>query len=363
MRLVVTGGGTGGHVYPALEVALGAQRREWDVQYFGSFRGQEGDACQRVGLRFTAFASEPVYSLKTFRGLRALVRLYQASLQAGKALRREGAEAVFATGGYSSAPILRAAQRLGIPTVLHEQNAVPGRTQQLMSKGAAAVCTVFAEAESHFPGARVVRTGMPVRKALRDSAQGRLFEEGISHSAPVVLVMGGSQGSAALNDVALTCAARMARSEVQWIHVTGPKHYEETLASSNKLAIKSDYSVRPYLQEDDLAAALFSCAVCVSRAGAGTLAELAAFRKPSILVPFPSAFGDHQTRNATEFVEMGAADLIPQDELTPAGLEVRILKWLSDENAARHAREALAQWDRPDATELVLNEIQKAVKA
>jgi|GEM_PF-5305728 len=98
MRLVVTGGGTGGHVYPALEVALGAQRREWNVQYFGSIRGQEGDACQRVGLRFTAFASEPVYSLKTFRGLRALVRLYQASLQAGKALRREGAEAVFAKG-------------------------------------------------------------------------------------------------------------------------------------------------------------------------------------------------------------------------------------------------------------------------
>jgi len=232
-----------------------------------------------------------------------------------------------------------------------------------MSKRAAAVCTVFAEAESHFPGARVVRTGMPVRKALRDSAQGRLFEEGISHSAPVVLVMGGSQGSAALNDVALTCAARMARSEVQWIHVTGPKHYEETLASSNKLAIKSDYSVRPYLQEDDLAAALFSCAVCVSRAGAGTLAELAAFRKPSILVPFPSAFGDHQTRNASEFVEMGAAELIPQSELTPAGLEVRILKWLSDADAARHAREALAQWDRPDATELVLDEIQRAVTA
>lgn len=362
MRLIVTGGGTGGHVYPALEVARAARSQGWDVAYFGSLRGQEGGASERAGLPFTGFASGPVYSLKTPRGWKALLALLKASQRAKEALRAAKPDVILSTGGYASAPVLNAARRLGIPYVVHEQNTVPGRTNRIMATQASAVCTVFEQSAEFFPKEKVVRTGMPVRAEMRAGAQGRLFEAGLEHPAPTVLVVGGSQGSAALNDAALSCAVRMARSEVQWVHVTGPAHYETTMSSRAKLGVKSEYAVHPYLQTEEMAGALFSCALCLCRSGAGTMAELAAFRKPSILVPFPAAFGDHQRFNALEFERIGAADVVAQSDLSPVALEARVLAWLNDEARREQAGKALAGWDIPDASERVLSELAKAVR-
>ena len=360
MRLIVTGGGTGGHIYPALEVAQAARVAGWEVGYYGSERGQERAVVEKARLSFRAFPSQPLYRLTTIKGVKAAFQLARATAGAMRALREDRPDAVFATGGYAAAPVLQAARRLGIPYIIHEQNSVPGRTNLMMSGRAAAVCTVFERAADHFPADKVVRTGMPVRQSLRDCAQGRLFEHGLSHPAPMVFVMGGSQGSVALNDAALACAVRMARSEVQWVHVTGPDNYETTLASREKLGIRGEYAVHPYLQADDLGAALFSSALCVCRSGAGTMAELAAFRKPSILVPYPHAFGDHQRYNAEEFERIGAAKILPQDELTPLTLEGRIHAWIEDKDAQAAAHQALAAWDLPDATERVLEQIKMA---
>ncbi|MBX3097224.1 MAG: undecaprenyldiphospho-muramoylpentapeptide beta-N-acetylglucosaminyltransferase [Fimbriimonadaceae bacterium] len=360
MRLIVTGGGTGGHIYPALEVAQAARHRGYEVVYYGSERGQERAVIEKARFNFRAFPSQPLYKVTTVRGLKAMMALAKATGKAIAAMRNEKSNVVFATGGYASAPVLQAAKKLGVPYVIHEQNSVPGRTNLLMSHRSFAVCTVFECASDHFPKDKVVRTGMPVRQALRDCAQGRLFEHGSAHPAPMVFVMGGSQGSVALNDAALSCAVRMSRSEVQWVHVTGPDNYESTLASREKLGIRSEYAVHPYLQADDLGAALFSSSICVCRSGAGTMAELAAFRKPSILVPYPHAFGNHQQYNADEFVRIGAARVLSQNELSPMSLEARILAWLEDKDAQAEAQRALAAWDLPDATDRVLEQIKMA---
>ncbi|MCX7801078.1 MAG: UDP-N-acetylglucosamine--N-acetylmuramyl-(pentapeptide) pyrophosphoryl-undecaprenol N-acetylglucosamine transferase [Fimbriimonadales bacterium] len=170
MRLVVTGGGTGGHVYPALEVARAARARGWSVRYLGSERGQEGPACLRERLPFEAFPSEPLVSLRTPRGWRAAARLLRAVGMARRSLRCDPPDFVFATGGYSAAPVLRAAMALRLPFGLHEQNAVPGRTIAMAGPKAAFVGTVFRATEARLPGCRVVRTGMPVRGALREAA-------------------------------------------------------------------------------------------------------------------------------------------------------------------------------------------------
>jgi UDP-N-acetylglucosamine--N-acetylmuramyl-(pentapeptide) pyrophosphoryl-undecaprenol N-acetylglucosamine transferase len=361
MRLVVTGGGTGGHVFPALEVAQAARGQGWSVEYFGSNRGIEGKASEGAGLPFRGFASEPVYRPFSPRGVRSVLRLLKASAAASEALVQTRPDVLFSTGGYASAPVVRAARRLGIPYVLHEQNTVPGRSNRLMAPGAKRVCTVFETSERWFPRGLVVRTGMPIRRELRDSAQGRLTSShGLNRPVPIVLVMGGSQGSAALNDVALATAVRMARSEVQWLHLTGLGHFESTSASLSKMAVRSDYAIKAYLDADEMAEALFSCTMALCRSGAGTLSELAAFRKPAILVPYPQSFGDHQTANAREFAAMGAADLLPQGDLAAASVEARIHAWLTDAERLREAEAALARWDVPDSTERILRVLEEA---
>ncbi|MBS1714696.1 MAG: undecaprenyldiphospho-muramoylpentapeptide beta-N-acetylglucosaminyltransferase [Armatimonadetes bacterium] len=363
MRLIVTGGGTGGHVFPALETAHGAVSRGWDVAYLGSLRGIEGEQCRKAGIAFEGFPSGPVYRPFSSRGLRSVLNLLKATSSAVKVLRDRRPDAVFSTGGYASAPVVNAARKLGVPYVLHEQNTVPGRTNQLLGRNAEAVATVFDSAATWFPGCRVVRTGMPIRRELRDSAQGRLpLTHSLEKAAPIVLVMGGSQGSTALNDVALATAVRMASTEVQWLHVTGLSHFESTDSSLRKLAVRSDYAIKAYLDAEEMATAMFSCSLAVCRSGAGTLCELAAFRKPAILVPYPSAFRDHQTLNAREFEKIGAAEVLSQEGLSASTLEPRIHAWLNDHDRVRAAERSMADWDAPDALERILGLIGQSVR-
>lgn len=361
MKIAVTGGGTGGHVYPALEVALGARQRGWQVEYFGSERGQEKSAAGKAMIPFFGFPSEPVVKPLSPRGVKSVLNLLRATRLAATALESHRIEVVFATGGYAAAPVLNAARKLGIPYVIHEQNSVPGRTNKIMSRGAKAVCTVFHEAANHFPAELVHRTGMPIRAKLRDSSQGRLpLGTAPDSAAPIVLVMGGSQGSAALNDIALSTAVRMSSTEVQWLHITGLGHFDSTMTSLGKMAIQSNYRVKAYLEAEEMSEAMFNCALAVCRAGAGTISELAAFRKPSVLVPYPYAFADHQKANAMEIAGMGAAEVVDQSDLTPATLEGRIHAWLTDRAGMTKAGEALADWDVPNAVDRILGIIEKA---
>jgi len=265
-------------------------------------------------------------------------------------LREFSADVVFSTGGYSSAPVVHAAAGLRIPYLLHEQNSVPGRTNLLLAKRAIGVATVFEGSRGHFPQVPVKRTGMPIRRELRDSEQGKFgIVSTLATNDPVVLVMGGSQGAAALNDVALATALRMVRHPVQWLHLTGVGHYESTAKSLKSMGITARYEMRSFLEADEMASAYFGCKVAVCRSGAGTIAELAAFRRPSILVPFPQAFGDHQNANAKEIADLGGALVIDQKNLDPGTLESRILLWLNDPQQYASAQEALAKWDRPQA--------------
>ena len=173
MRLIVTGGGTGGHVFPALEVARLAISEGHDVLYLGSNRGQESRVCERAKIAFHGFPSEPIYSLKKPSGWLAVVQLVRARSMAIKRLKLARPDALFSTGGYSSAPVVSAAKVLRIPYVIHEQNSVPGRTNLAFSKAAFRVCTTFDCSATHFSTA-TVRTGMPVRSAcFRKPSAGR----------------------------------------------------------------------------------------------------------------------------------------------------------------------------------------------
>lgn len=355
MKLVVTGGGTGGHVYPALEVGLLARARGFDVVYYGSHKGLEKAICARHGLPFVAFHAESVHRKISYRGFRALVRFVSVLRHTGRALDVNRPDVVFSSGGYSSAAVARCAGKRGIHLVIHEQNSIPGRTNRLVADGARSVCHVFEQTKQYFSKSKLHKTGMPVRRELRQGAQGTLPSwHNLHQPAPIVLVMGGSQGSGALNDAALATAIRMTDMPIQWLHLTGTAHFERTISMLDKVGLRNGYTVKAYLEGEEMASALFGADLVVCRSGASSLAELAAFRKPAILVPFPYAFADHQTCNAMEFSAIGAAELVHQSELTPAKLEGSIRGWVEDEQRRTKARDALAAWDVPDATERIL---------
>jgi UDP-N-acetylglucosamine--N-acetylmuramyl-(pentapeptide) pyrophosphoryl-undecaprenol N-acetylglucosamine transferase len=307
------------------------------------------------GIAFTGFPAEPLYSLRTVRGWRAAANLLRASKAAGEHLKRRPSDALFSTGGYAGAPVMRAAKKLGIPYVIHEQNSVPGRSNLMFAKAAYGVATTFHAAERHFEGCRVVRTGLPVREDLRLLAtRDRAGDE------PLVLVVGGSQGAAAINEAALGTAQRMALPEVRWVHQTGKTHFEEVFHSVEHLGISSCYEVKPFFEGPEMGKAYAWASVVVGRSGAGTLSELAAFGLPSVLIPYPAAYAQHQLYNAREFEGLGAAKLIDQNDLNPGSLEAALSEWMSDETGRGRARKALLDWDVPDAASRILAMVEEA---
>ncbi len=344
-RLVVTGGGTGGHVFPALEIAREAISRGVEVRYLGSHRGQESEACREMGLPFLGFPTLPLYGLASLRGWRALLAFAKARAAVAAEFRRERPEAVISTGGYASAPVVAAARTLGIPFVVHEQNAVPGRANRILGRRAMAIATVFRAAATPFPGSNVVRTGMPIRTELRRAAK-----SASSAGGHEVLVVGGSQGARTLNEVAPMAASKLDPA-LRWLHLAGPGREEEARSPH------AGYRVEGARDAAGMADALASATLVVCRSGAGTLSELAAFGRQSVLIPYPHAFQDHQTANAREFAEMGAAELLPESEANPDRLAdaIAIRLALGDSNW----KTALAEWDVPDAAARLLDLVWK----
>ena len=320
----------------------------------GSLRGQEGKICEARGIAFKGFPSEPVFSLRTLRGMRAMVNLVRASGMARKALQTYNPAVVFSTGGYSSAPVVRAARSLGIPYVLHEANSIPGRSIRMFAQGAKAVAITFKRSESEFPDCRVVRTGLPVRKELREMAR----EPKPTPQHPVAFVFGGSQGSQFLNEHMPAIAKLMKDDSIDWLHSTGPKNVDGVKKEVQALGLEH-YTCEPYLQGKAMGQAYQYATVVICRSG-GSLAELAVFGLPSVLVPLPSAAANHQYHNAKEFSDMGAAIIQTEDQFEPNRFAASIREWLASPERREKARAALRAWDVPDATERIVALVEEA---
>jgi UDP-N-acetylglucosamine--N-acetylmuramyl-(pentapeptide) pyrophosphoryl-undecaprenol N-acetylglucosamine transferase len=259
-----------------------------------------------------------------------------------------GVGGVLGMGGFMSAGPLVAGRWAGRATVLHEANAVPGRANRWLSHGVHEACVNFADTALALSQAAVEVVGMPVRARFEpmEAAACRLAL-GLDGRRPVLLVAGGSQGARGLNAAVRRCAPALlaAEPELQLLHLTGAEDFETTrraYAAAGGRAV-----VRPFLTEMELA--LGAATLAVSRAGASTLAELAAMRVPALLIPFPAAVDDHQYYNARAFVRDGAARVLRQDEATPERLTSLIRELLGDEGARQAIRVALGRWHRPDA--------------
>ncbi len=340
---VLTGGGTAGHIYPALALAERLQDRGWEVVYAGTPKGLEATLAPAAGLPFVGFEASGFDRAHPLTLVSGVARIAKSERKAKKWLRELKPEAVIGFGGYVSIPVVRAAEALDIPVIVHEQNSVMGLANKAACSHAQAVCLTYECTCSAVPdGVDVEVTGNPVRtqvmEATRDEAR-KLF--GIPEDAVMLLVFGGSQGARHINQA--ICAMKedlVERENLHVMHITGPKELESV---EEAMALTEEERARYQLlgYQDMMPEAMAAADVIVSRSGATSLAEISARRIPALLVPFPAATADHQTTNAQAWVDTGAALMVKDDQLDTPLFRESVLK-LVDDGALRDQMRAAA---------------------
>lgn len=350
LKIVIAGGGTGGHVQPAIAtLEVLRQRVPVEPLWIGSSGGVEAEAAARAQIPFRAI---PTGKLRRYVSLHTLVdavRVPLGVLQALRILRRVRPDVVFATGGFVSVPTVVAARVLGIPCLSHEQTATIGLANRINARFCDVLALAYARPAGPRPGwrARAVVTGNPIRASLLAGSSQTIAEAfGLDPALPLVYVTGGALGAHAINEAVRLALPRLV-SMAQVLHQCGPTaangDYPRLLEARAALApeLQSRYVVVERVG-DELPGVYAAATVVVSRAGAGTVAELATLGKPAILIPLPGTGGDEQTRNARVLADDGAATLLPQAELTPDRL-VAELQGLLQDPARRAAMSARAR--------------------
>ncbi|MDD4400769.1 MAG: undecaprenyldiphospho-muramoylpentapeptide beta-N-acetylglucosaminyltransferase [Desulfitobacteriaceae bacterium] len=361
MRVIVTGGGTGGHIYPALAIAQGLLAREPDTQilYVGTREGMEARLVPESGLDFAGVSGKGLPRKLGSELFRAAGNSLQAVGETRKILKRFHPDLVIGTGGYVSGPVVLTAALSGIPTLLHEQNAFPGLTNRILALFVRRVMVTFPESIEHFGvKKKVVQVGLPVRAEIGQISRAEGSRHfGFQPEKKTILVTGGSRGALTLNQAMVTVLKNLSlRPEIQLIWATGKETYQETserLKSENIIWERSHWRVVKYLE--DIPQALACADLSIGRAGAASLAEIAVAGKASILIPYPYAAANHQEHNARSFVRAGAARLILDQDLNGEKLWKTISELLTDESLLEQMSTAAGNLAQPGALNKIVN--------
>jgi UDP-N-acetylglucosamine--N-acetylmuramyl-(pentapeptide) pyrophosphoryl-undecaprenol N-acetylglucosamine transferase len=355
VRILIAGGGTAGHVFPAIALAerlVGDHGA--DVRFVGSATGQEAELVPAAGFPFYAIRAVPFYREVSLRAARAPIVAVR-SLGPARPLVR-AADVVVGMGGYASLPASLAARRERVPLVLHEQNAIPSLSNRLVARRARVVASTFESARASFP-ARVpfVVTGNPIRARIAEvSALGSALAEeaygefGFASDRVTVIVLGGSQGALHLDQaIAAAIHTLASRNDLQLLVLTGPAHVAVVERAASQISGGLRVHTRPFLDRMELALGVGDLAI--ARAGAGTIAELAACGIPMVLVPYPHATGNHQELNARELEGVGAAEVIKDRDLSGELIAERISHLVARQGLLKQMSEAARGWGKPDA--------------
>lgn len=327
-RIVISGGGTGGHIFPALSIAEALKRRlDAEILFVGAENRMEMTRVPEAGYEIVGLPVAGFDRRKLWRNFGVLRKLMKSMGMARRIIRDFNPDIAIGVGGYASGPILKAAQKKGVPTLIQEQNSYAGVTNKLLGKKAAKICVAYDGMERFFPGNKIVKTGNPIRKSLLEYGKGK--EEacksfGLDPEKETVLVVGGSLGARTLNEAMEAGASRLADKGVQVIWQTGKNFGDRGLKAVKGL---KGMVVTEFIK--DMAAAYTAADLVVGRAGAGSISELEALGKAAVLVPSPNVAEDHQTHNARALSERGAAVLVTDAE-APEVLVNTVLSLLSD---------------------------------
>jgi UDP-N-acetylglucosamine--N-acetylmuramyl-(pentapeptide) pyrophosphoryl-undecaprenol N-acetylglucosamine transferase len=340
MRVLIAGGGTGGHVIPALAVARELKARYGaEVLFVGTARGMENRLVPQAGFQLALVKVGALKNVSLAARLRTLLNLPRAIFQARKIIRSFRPDVVIGVGGYASGPGMAAAILGRIPTLAFEPNLVPGFANKVVGRWVSAGAVHFEQTKQYFRNARVV--GVPVRPEFFNVA-GQT-----QNHPPTLLVFGGSQGASAINRAATAAIPEVLRRlpELHVIHQTGERDYNDVQAAYSRAGTSAEVSA--FI--DNMPQAFGRADLLLCRSGASTVAEITAAGKLAIFVPFPRAADDHQRRNAEVLAEAGAAVVVPESELTPENLAGTVIDLLSDKERLREMAEKARALGRKDA--------------
>jgi UDP-N-acetylglucosamine--N-acetylmuramyl-(pentapeptide) pyrophosphoryl-undecaprenol N-acetylglucosamine transferase len=359
LRIVIAGGGTGGHLYPGIAVARELLRRSpgTTVTFAGTARGIESRVVPREGFQLDLLRSAGLKGTSIQARLHGLLLLPLGGADAWRILSRRRPNLVIGVGGYSSGPVMLAAVVRGIPTLLMEQNAVPGLTNRLLGPVVGAAAVTFESTVSFF-GRRGFVAGNPVRPEFFTAGTDEQARP--AGTAPRVLIFGGSQGAHAINVAMVAAAPRLATAGgVDITHQTGERDVDMVRRAYGDAGLAA--RVEPFLFEMDREMRQADVIVC--RAGATTIAELTAAGRAAILVPLPTAADDHQRKNAEVLAAAGAAELIEQKDLTGDAIAERILALASDIGQRARIATAVRAFARPDAARVIVDRALELAQA
>lgn len=361
---MISGGGTGGHIFPAVAIANALKSKYPDAEFL--FVG----ASDRMEMEKVPAAGYSIVGLE-IRGIRRKFSLENLSLpfvlakalrKAGKLIQEFKPDVAIGVGGYASGALLYMASRKGVPCLIQEQNSFAGITNKLLGKRVAKICVAYDGMDAFFPKEKLVITGNPVRKEILDAAsstQKHHADFGLDASKFTLLVVGGSLGAKSINESILQSLPALSKAGIQLIWQTG-KPFESQAEEALKSLGNSGFKSFGFIQDMDKA---YSCAdLVVSRAGALAVAELAILGKASILVPYPFAAEDHQTMNAKALSDKGAAVLIP-DARAKTDLEATLVDLIRDNQKRLNLAGKILAFGKPNATEAIVEQVEKLMTA
>lgn len=358
MKVIISGGGTGGHIYPAITIADEIKKRynDVDILFVGASDRMEMQRVPKAGYKIKGLWISGIQRKRSLKNLVVPFKLVWSLLKASQIILSFRPDVVIGVGGYASGPTLRMAALFGYPTVIQEQNSYAGITNRLLAKHVDRICVAYHNMERFFPKERMIYTGNPVRQDLHPTSAQRnqaisFFDRG--HNQKTLLMVGGSLGAKSLNQAAIDNADLIKNHpDVLFIWQTGKLYYD--MVKDLPISQLPNVKVVPFVERMDLAYALAD--VIISRAGAMTISELGIVAKPAILVPSPNVAEDHQTKNAQSLVDVNAAILI-RDADASTELFKKAYALLDDEEEQKKLSLHLAVTAMPDATKLIVNEI------
>lgn len=369
MRVVLTGGGTGGHIYPALAIAeqLKTDRPDTEFLYIGGKRGLENSIVPETDMPFETLDITGFRRSLSADNIKTVLRFLKGVQASSELLEKFKPDVVVGTGGYVCGPVVYAAHKLRIPTLIHEQNAIPGLTNRFLSRYVSTVAVSFDGTQDQFPKAkRVMYSGNPRATTVHraDAAEGfRLL--GLSPGTPVVLVVGGSIGAKAINEAMLQMVTDIVRMpDVHFVYVTGKRYYEEAKRSLEEApwVMPSNLHVLPYVER--MPEVLAASMLVISRAGASFLAEVTSLGIPAVLIPSPNVTNNHQEVNARALEDDGAAIVIAERDLSGESLLRAVEAVVQDEYLRLRMAECSARLGKPDSAAVITAELRKlAVRA
>jgi UDP-N-acetylglucosamine--N-acetylmuramyl-(pentapeptide) pyrophosphoryl-undecaprenol N-acetylglucosamine transferase len=359
-RLIISGGGTGGHIFPAVAIAneFKARYPNADILFVGAEGRMEMTRVPEAGYKIIGLWISGLQRRLTFSNLLFPIKLIVSYFRARKIVNQFKPHVVIGTGGYASGPIMMAATRKGIPTVIQEQNSFAGLANKQVADKASKVCVAYEGMEKYFPAKKIVVTGNPVRKDILNIDSKR--EQALTHFAfssqyKTLLIIGGSLGARTINESVINGIEKLLEAQVQVLWQTGKGYYEAYKSRLAKYDLRK-IRVQDFMREMDLAYA--AADVIISRSGALSVSEICVAKKPVILVPSPNVAEDHQTKNAKALADKDAAIMVADKDANTTLIDTA-LNLIFDAGRSAKLRENIATLAKPEATNDIVNEIEK----